>query len=100
MGKIIELRRRESSPAARAGADGDVVATLSALDQSARTLVASAEKLIETLEASLECVRARIGTIADVEASGRLEREHAILSAALRDAKAQVAGIDRVNPKI
>lgn len=95
MGKIIELRRRESLPAARTGTGRDIVTSLGALDQSARTLVASAEKLIEMLEASLECIRVRIGTIADAEVSEQLEREHAILSAALRDAKAQVAGIDR-----
>jgi len=101
MGEIIELRRREGlPPAPESGAEGDVAAALSALERSARGLVASAEHMVETLEASLKCIRERIDTIPDAEVSARLEREHAILSAALRDAKAKVVSMSRTHARI
>jgi hypothetical protein len=100
MAKIIELRRYQGPPAVPSGGDGDVAAVMSALEQSARGLLASAEHLVETLEASLACIRARIDSIPDAEVSARLEKEHAILSAALRDAKAKVVSLGLTHPRI
>ena len=100
MGEIIELRQRETSSVALGAGDTEIAGALDALEHSARGLVASAERMVETLEASLKCIRARIDAIPESEISGRLEKEHAILSAALQTAKAQVAAIGRSTPKL
>lgn len=100
MGEIIELRRRENAPAAESSPDGEVGEALRALERSARGLVASTEHMVETLEASLKCIRERIDTIPDAKVSARLEREHAILSAALRDAKAKVISMGLTHSRI
>jgi len=92
MDNVIELRPRDAG--SRAGAaDTSARQTVNALAGSMRRLVGSAEDLVETLEASLARIRLVIDTVVDRETRNRLAGDHVALSAALRDAKAQLASI-------
>jgi predicted DNA-binding protein (UPF0251 family) len=92
MGKIVELRPRDMPPPPR-GVDGG---QMQGQQEASVQLMASVGELIRILEASHRRIRVLIDAIPDADAAARLGRDHATLSAALRDAKLKIASLDVV----
>lgn len=92
MGKVVELHPRERPPS-QSDRHGHV-----SIEQATDRLIESLGELIRILEASHQRIQVLIDTIPDADAAARLARDHANLSEALRDAKAQVASLARKEP--
>ncbi len=96
MGKIIKLRPLNPPPETR-GAEKQPASGLTSIEAATNRLMGSVGELIGILEASHQRIRVLIDSIPDPEAAARLARDHAALSAALRDAKAKVAALGLSN---
>lgn len=83
MGKIIKLPPRADRP----------VPPPEPVEQATQRLSGTVAELIRTLEASHRRIRVLIDTVPDPAVAARLARDHAILSAALRDAKAKAVSV-------
>jgi len=97
MSKIVELRPR-CAPASPVDAN---VARLPAVDAGqdlTQRMIPTLNNLIRTLETSHRRIGALIAGIPDPEAARRLGRDLAVLSTALRDAKAKVAALALEEP--
>ncbi len=96
MSEIIQLRPR-NTVTAKAGKDQRARRAEPA-DEAMQRLIEPLRALIHTLEVSHQRIGAVIDGIPDPEAATRLGRDLAVLSAALRDAKAKVASLSLQPP--
>lgn len=92
-GRIVPLHRRGPPAPPHEAGRREFATALRSMEQSARLIVSDAEAMIGNLEAQLSRVQDQIAVIADAETSERLAREHAVISAALRQAKSEVASL-------
>lgn len=92
MGKVIKLPPRDPAPPPGGEADRQTQNAGPVTQASAR-LIETVGDLIRALEASHRRLRVLIDSIPDAEVSARLARDLAVLSAALRDAKAKAANV-------
>jgi hypothetical protein len=97
MGKIIELRPRDMPPPH--GEDGaNPTPGPASIEDATQRLIGSVRELIRILEMSHQRIRVLIDMIPDEDAAARLARDHALLSAALREAKAKVVSLGLKDP--
>ncbi|WP_072396730.1 hypothetical protein [Hyphomicrobium sp. CS1GBMeth3] len=92
MGKIIKLQPRDPFTSGH-GKPDERASDADSIEQATQRLIETVAQLIQTLETSHRRIRVLIDSIPDPEASARLARDHAMLSAALRDAKEKAISI-------
>lgn len=97
MGKIIELRPRDPPPP-QGGTGQGAPSDQDTIENATRRLIGTVGELVKVLEESHRRIRTLIDAIPDAEVSARLARDHAVLAAALRDAKAKVASMTLEEP--
>ncbi|MGE0022190.1 MAG: hypothetical protein AB7S70_00985 [Hyphomicrobium sp.] len=98
MSKIVELRPRNAPPTAAVVVNAARPLAIDPGQDLTQRLIPPLNNLIRTLERSHQRIGALIEGIPDPEAARRLGTDLAVLSTALRDAKAKVAALSLEEP--
>ena len=89
---VVRLSHRARATVAQASLEPELIA-LRSVEQATRLMVSRIGVSIASLEAQLADIRQRISSIPDGEISDRLANDHALLTAALEQAKTIAASI-------